>query len=670
MRRATGKIFLIFIFTFLLHSLADAQKVTIRMADKSFDNFAFMEAIDLYEFAYGKDSANAYVIRRLADANRHIGNTEAMEKWLELLISKGDAQPDDLFNYSQALKSNGKYPDAEKWLNSYAELRPDDSRVNAQSSLLEYIQLLHHNPDRYKVRPVSLNTNGSELGVTFYRKKLVFSSTKLTNGTPSPKYKWNELPYFSLFIGDQAPNGDIINTKQFAPKLQTSYHDGPVAFDPKNDRVYITRNNVGKNGSAARGSQGEINLKILFGGKEKDEWEYRGEFSYNSDDYSTGHPSIDTTGQVMYFASDMPGGYGGTDIYYSIFNQGYWTTPVNLGPKINTSENEMFPFISYDGTLYFSSNGHPGLGGLDIYSAIPEDGLFNQVENMGYPLNSPKDDFSFVLDETGTAGYFSSNRNGGRGNDDIYFVRLTHVPVFIRGVANDFVTGKPLAGATISLVNEFADTLSTQITKRTGEFEFEVHKGQNYFIHAIKAFYLGNDTLVPTKKLRAGDETFVQLLLEMEEAIDDGSPEPLYMEEENGEPLQVHEIRDVDFYVGDWVVNSEVAHTINELIQYLIQFPDMEIRIETHTDSRGDDEKNLLLSKQRAKAIFDYICWKGIDPLRVAYEGYGETRLLNKCDDGVDCPESEHQANNRNIVKVVKKGEYKGKRTIRNTFYF
>jgi outer membrane protein OmpA-like peptidoglycan-associated protein len=668
MRRATRKIFLSIFFSFLLYSLADAQKITIRMADKSYNDFAFVEAIGLYEFAFGKDSTNAHVIRRLANANRHIGNTEEVEKWLELLIAKGDAQPEDLFNYSQALKSNGKYTEAEKWLTTYAGLRPDDSRVDIQSSLLEYIQLLHREPNRYKIRAVSLNTEGSELGAAFYHDQLIFSSTKLMNRTPGPKYKWNELPYFSLFVGDQAPNGDIINVKGFAPKLETSYHDGPVAFDPKNERVYITRNNVGKGGTT-KGEQGHVNLKILFGGKENDDWEYRGEFSFNSDDYSTGHPSIDTTGQVMYFASDMPGGYGGTDIYYSVFSQGFWGTPVNLGPKVNTSENEMFPFISYDGTLYFSSNGHPGLGGLDIYSSVPENGLFNQVENMGFPLNSPKDDFSLVLDETGTAGYFSSNRNGGRGNDDIYFVRLTHAPVFIRGLAKDLISGKPLPGAKISLVNEFADTLSTQMTKRTGEFKFEVHKGRNYIIHGQKEFYLASDTLVRTKKMLTGTETFVELSLDME-LIEDGSPEPLYMEEENGEPLQVIETKNVDFHVGDWVINSELAHTINELIQYLIEFPDMEIRIESHTDSRGEDEENLLLSKRRAKAIFDYIRWKGIDPLRVGYEGYGETRLLNDCDDGVDCPEAEHQANNRNIVKVVKKGEYKGKRAIRNTFYF
>ncbi|MGQ7868136.1 OmpA family protein [Sunxiuqinia sp. sy24] len=670
MRRVLPKIFLTFFFALLLFSLAEAQKVTIRLADKSYDDFAFVEAIGLYEFAYEKNPDNAYVIRRLADANRQIANTEEVAKWLKLLIDKGDESPEDVFNYSQALKSNGNYLEAEKWLAKYAALRPDDERVDIQSSLLDYIQLLHRDSTRYTIRRISLNTDGSELGVAFYRDQLVFSSTKLVSGVPGPKYKWNELPYLNLFIGDRGPNGDILNVEKFAPKLSTSYHDGPVAFDPHRERVYITRNNVGKGGGVAtRGKEGEVNLKILFGGKEDNEWEYRGEFAFNSDDYSTGHPAIDTTGKVMYFVSDMPGGYGGTDIYCSEFQKGFWSTPVNLGPKVNTSGNELSPFISYDGLLYFSSNGHGGLGGLDIYVAVPENGDFYRVENMGYPLNSPKDDFGFVLDETGTAGYFSSNRKGGRGNDDIYYVRIPYIPVFIRGVAKDMDTGEPLAEAKISLVNLFADTLFTQLTGADGNFEFEVPKGRSYIVHGQKEFYFKNKTEIGTLKLRSEEELVVKLFLERE-VIDDGSPEPLYMTTENGEPLQVLSEEDVQFYVGDWEINSDIAQTMDELIQYLIEFPDMEIRIESHTDSRGDDLENLLLSKRRAKAIFDYIVWKGIDPLRVGYEGYGETRLLNKCDDGVDCPEADHAANNRNIVKVVKKGEYRGIRTKRSIFYF
>ena len=669
MRRAVQKILVTLLFFFMLYSQVGAQKVTIRLADKSYDDFAFIEAIELYEYAYEKDPSDTYVIRRLADANRQIGNTEEVEKWLKILIDKRAEDPEDLFAYSQALKSNGKYLEAEQWLKEYAEMRPEDGRVNIQTSLLEYIQFLHRDSSKYVIQPVSLNTEGSELGATFYRDQVVFSSTQARGGMIVRKYKWNELPYLNLFIGDRAPNGDIINVKPFAPKLRTSYHDGPVSFDSKEDKVYITRNNVGKSG-VSKGTEGVVNLKILFGGKEDDEWEYRGEFSFNSDDYSTGHPSIDNTGKVLYFASDMPGGYGGSDIYFSVFSNGFWSEPFNLGPKVNTQSNEFFPFISNDGVLYFSSNGHGGLGGLDIYFSVPEGGVFNTIENMGFPVNSPKDDFSFVLDETGTEGYLASNRAGGRGNDDIYSVKITYIPVIIRGVVKDRETAEVLPDTKISIVNEFADTVFTSITRNDGQFEFEVNKGNDYIVNGQKEFYFTNESVIETKKLRPNDEAFVELFLEMEPEDENDSPEPIMMEEENGEPLQIIELEYINFEVGGWEIKSVAGNTIDQLIEFLKKYPDMEIRIESHTDSRGDDEKNLLLSKQRAKAAFDYIRLKGVDPLRIGYEGYGETRLLNKCDDGVDCSDAEHAINNRTVVKVVKKGEYKGKRSKRNIFYF
>lgn len=669
MKHIVWKLMVIFLLAVCCSNQASAQKITIRMADKSYNEFAFVEAIDLYEFAYEKDPENTYVIRRLADSNRQLGNTEEVEKWLKLLIDRRKEEPEDLFAYSQALKSNGKYLEAEQWLQEYAELRPEDGRVNIQISLLEYIRFLHQDSARYDIRPVSLNTEGSELGATFYRNQIVFSSTHAGNGMTVRKYKWNELPYLDLFVGDRAPNGDIIHVKPFAPKLRTNYHDGPVSFDPRADKVYITRNNVGKSG-LKKDDDGVVNLKILFGGKENDRWEYRGEFPFNSESYSTGHPTIDASGKVLYFASNMPGGYGGSDIYFSVFNDGFWSEPFNLGPKVNTQGNEFFPFISNDGVLYFSSNGHGGLGGLDIFSSVPEGGVFKEIENMGYPVNSPKDDFSFVLDETGTEGYLSSNRANGRGNDDIYYVKLNYIPVIIRGVARDRDTRDILVGAKISVINELGDTLFTSITPRDGQFEFEVNKGKDYIINGQKTYYFTNEAVVETQKLRQYDETFVELFLEMEAVDEDGYPEPKRMEEENGEPLQIIENDYVGFDIGRWEIESAAATTIDQLIEFLKKYPDMEIRIESHTDSRGDDDENMLLTKRRAKAAFEYIRSKGIDPLRVGYEGFGETRLLNKCDDGVECSEAEHAVNMRTEVKVVRKGEYRGKRSKRNVFYF
>ncbi len=661
---------LVIVVTVVIAVPAQAQqKITIKLADKSFEEFAFVEAIELYEYAYEKDPENTYVIRRLADANRNIGNTEETEKWLKILIDKRADEPEDLFNYSQALKSNGKYLQAEQWLQEYADLRPEDGRINVQQSLLDYIDFLSRDSSKYEIRLININSDGSEIGPAFYHGQVVFSSTSGRNSLIVRKYRWNELPYLDLYIGDKAPNGDILNVKDFAPKLRTNYHDGPVAFDQKNDKLYLTRNNVGK-GRVAADKDGVVNLKILLGELRDDDWEYRGEFPYNSNSYSTGHPSIDQTGNVLYFTSDRPGGYGGSDLYFSVFANGYWSDPINLGPKVNTEGNESFPFISNDGVLYFSSDGHGGMGGMDIYFSVPEGGVFNKIENMGFPVNSPKDDFSFVLDSTGMDGYFASNRMGGRGNDDIYHLRIKYIPVFIRGVVKDRETGEVLPDTRVSIINEFADTIQISTTKTDGQFEFEVNKGHEYIIHAHNELYLDNEVDIRTNKLRPNDEAYAEVLLDFNPEFDDGYPEPLMMEEEDGEPLQILQIEYIDFEFGNSDIRKNAAQTLDDLIALMLQFPEMEIRIESHTDSRGDDQENLLISKRRAKAAFEYIISKGIDPMRIRYEGYGETRLLNKCDDGVDCTEAEHAVNRRTIVKVVRKGEYKGKRAKRSIFYF
>ena len=637
------------------------------MADRSFDDFAFVEAIELYEYAYEKDSENPYVIRRLADANRNIGNTEEVERWLKILIDKREEDPEDLFNYSQALKSNGKYLEAEQWLQEYAEMRPEDGRVNVQASLLEYIRFLHRDSSKYEIRHLSINTEGSDMGPAYFRDQMVFSSTHGGNGSSSRKYRWNELPFLDLYVGDIAADGDLVNVEPFAPKLKTSYHDGPVSFDQHEDKVFVTRNNVGKSG-VKKGAEGEINLKILYGGKEGDKWEYRGEFPFNSPDYSVGHPSVDNTGNVLYFASDMPGGYGGSDIYFSTFNNGYWSEPFNLGPKVNTSGNEFFPYISNDGVLYFSSNGHGGMGGLDIFFSVPERGVFDLVENMGYPVNSPRDDFSFILDDNGTQGYFASNRKGGAGNDDLYYLQIKYIPIIIRGVAKDRETSEIIPGTKISIVNENADTIFTSITGRDGQFEFEVNKGQEYIVHAQNVDYFPNENYVLTSNLRTNGEAFVEMFLEL--MPEDDSPEPIMMEEENGEPLQIIEVEYAKFERESAILTQETINMLDRLIAIMKKYPEMEVRIESHTDSRGDDDANMLLSKRRARAAFDYLRERDIDPNRVEYEGFGETRLLNNCDDGVDCSDAEHAENERTIVKVVKKGEYKGKRSKQNIFYF
>ncbi len=656
------------LLSFFLPNLSFGQKMTIKMADKSFDEFAFVDAIGLYEYAFEKDSTDNYVVKRLADANRNVGNTEQVERWLKKLIDRKVEVPEDIFNYSQALKSNGKYLLAEVWLKEYSELRPEDGRVNIQVSILEYIQFLMRDSVNFATRNVSLNTVGSEMGPAFYKDKVVFSSTSIGAKTGA-NYKWNELPYLHMFSAKVNGDGDLTSPEPFAPKLKTAYHDGPVSFDQRKDIIYFTRNNFVK-GKLSKSKTDVVNLKIFIGKLEEGEWKLTGSFKFNSDEYSAGHPSISKDGTIMYFASDMPGGYGKSDLYFSVLSNGQWSKPFNLGPKINTEGNEFFPFISDDGVIYFASDGHGGLGGLDIYFSVPERGIFTSIENMGYPINSAKDDFGLALDSTGVKGYFSSNRSGGKGNDDIYSLKINHIPVIIRGTVKDRDTKDVLPDAKVVVIDEDGKTIRSSITRSDGQFEFEVSKGQQYIVNVNKEFYSESEKTVATATLRPNDEVFAEIFLDQKIDEQSNEPAPKSMEEEGGVPLQVVEIEYINYALDQTEIKPEAALILDKLIALMKEFPDLEIRVESHTDSRGSDEYNMLLSKRRAKAAFDYLSSKGVDPNRMLYHGYGETKLLNKCANGVICTEEQHEVNRRSIVKVVRKGEYKEKRGTKSIYYF
>jgi len=647
-----------------------AQKLTTRLADKSFDDFAYIEAIGLYEYAYERDTTDNYVVKRLAESNRNVGNTEEVERWLKKLIDRRAEEPEDIFNYSQALKSNGKYLLAEQWLKEYSELRPEDGRVNIQVSLLDYIQFLMRDSANYETMNVAINTPGSEMGSAFYKGLVIFSSTSI-GSKPGATYKWNELPYLNMYSAKIGPYGDLSDAKAFAPKLRTPFHDGPVSFDVKKDIIYFTRNSI-SNGKTSQSRDGVNNLKIFQGKLEGGDWKVTGSFRYSSNEYSVGHPSIDKEGTILYFASDMPGGYGKSDIYFSVFSNGQWSKPFNLGPKVNTEGNEFFPFMSHEGVLYFASDGHGGLGALDVYFSVPEQGVFTNIENMGYPINSSRDDFGIALDSTGVKGYFTSNRPGGKGNDDLYFMKIKHIPVIIRGVVKDRDTRDILSDATISVINENGETILSSITRNDGQFEFEVNKGQSYVVNVTKEFYFESEKVVTTASLRPNDEVFSEIFMEQEiqEGPDNNHPAPISMEEEEGEALQVIELEYMNYELDKSDIRPDASATLDKLISLLKEFPDLEIRIESHTDSRGSDEYNMLLSKKRAKAAFDYVVSKGIDPMRLIYKGYGETKLLNNCGNGVDCSEEQHEVNRRSIVKVVRKGTYIEKRGQKNIYYF
>jgi outer membrane protein OmpA-like peptidoglycan-associated protein/tetratricopeptide (TPR) repeat protein len=656
------------LFLLLLLTTNSFGQLTIKLADQAYKDFSWNEAIDLYTYAHERNPKNTYVIRRLADCNRSIGRTEEVEKWLKMLIDMNEQIPEDLFNYSMSLKANGKYDESDEALKEYATMRPEDGRINLQQSLLDYIDFLLKDSARYEIETLPFNTKGSDWGTSRYGNKLVFVSTGDPEESRDIKYNWDNLPFLDLYSVDIDEYGNYSESSVFAKNLMTSYHEGPATFDIKNNRMYFNSNRSTKSTSKVGE---ENNLQIYYADFENGQWLFKGGFKYNDIRYNLRHPSIDKTGNLLFFASDMAGGKGGNDIYYCRKEDGEWGQPINL-EEINTEGEEVFPFIASDGVLYFSSNGLGGMGELDVYMALPDRGVYKSVENMGYPVNSSRDDFGIILDDVGMSGYFSSNRPGGKGFDDIYKVEILYIPVQIKGVVRDRINSFEIAGARIALLDENLDTISATYTKEDGEFVFSAFKQRNYRLSVSKEDYIPSEKDVSTYNKLPNEKIEVELFIEMdfEQLEEPDQLEPLSMEMMNGAELQIIQIEHINYGYDSDKITADAAFILDKVVTMIKQYPDLEVMVESHTDSKGSDEYNLKLSKLRATSAYNYLVSKGVESLKITYSGFGETQLLNHCDDEEECTEEEHSINRRSIIKVVRRGKYKSNRASRSIFYF
>lgn len=648
-----------------------AQKMTIKMADRYFKNFAYVDAVDLYKFATQKDPDNDYLVRQIAVCYKNLGKTELVEKWLGKLVNKDSVLAADIFNYSQALKSNGKYSEAQQWLDKYAEQRPDDKRISLEKSLLEYINFLHRDSARFKVEKSGINTGLSEFSPVFYKNSIVFSSNRTKKLLVRHKNVWDGKPFLDLFISEIKKNGKLASPKKFAENVKTKYHEGPVCFNKSGTSMFVTRNSIYK-GKIRKSRSGVMNLKIYVAKQVEGEWEVEYGLPFNSNEYSVGHASVDKTGTVVYFTSDMPGGYGGSDIYCSIRANKKWSKPINLGPEVNTASNESFPFISSEGVLYFSSEGHGGMGGLDIFMAIPERGEFRHVENMGFPVNSSKDDFGISFTEDGLDAYFSSNRKG-KGLDDIYHLVIKQIPVMIKGVVKDGITSELIPDAMVTIFDALGEPMDSIESSPEGLFEFEVEKGKSYKLKIVKKDYNRNERPISTKAVAPNSEIFTEVFIEQDFemlAEDLELSEPLKVIKEGIENLDVVMSENINYDTAKWDIRDDASEVLDRIAARMLEDSDLEIRLESHTDSRGSDDFNLFLSKNRAHSAFEYLVEKGIDPSRIRYRGYGETQLLNHCKNGIDCSDQEHAVNRRTIVQVVRRAKFKKKRKKNQVIYF
>jgi outer membrane protein OmpA-like peptidoglycan-associated protein len=691
------------------------QAQLLSKADKYFNSFAYGDAVDLYEILWKKDSVNRYITRQLAVSYRMMNNTVKMEKYYSKLVNLTDNESEDYYHYSKALQSNEKYDKAKIYMDKYLAFENAKPRSKIDP---RFLMSLRDDSTRYQIAPVLINSEASEFGPAFYKDQLVFSSAKAMPKLIKRNHRWNDQNYLRLYVANINQEDQLLDVKLLSSRLATNYHDGPVCFNKAGDEMFLTRNYVSDSKRAQKDDSGVVSIKLYHCKKEGEHWSSPKLLPFNMDRYSTGHPSLSADGKRLYFISDRPGGFGGTDIYYAERNGESWNEPVNLGNTINTPENEMSPFIANNNSFYFASKGHAGLGGLDIFWIKDLDS--DTLINMGYPINTAKDDFSFVLKNG--KGYLASNRVKGESYDDIYKFKI--VRRLIKGKVYHDETHEILPNSMVKLIDENGKAIQEVYTGADGVFKFLVDAVQNFKLTSEKLMYNIGTGLVGRGELEDQIEVHCDLYQSRDNSLElagvvlyrgDRSPvshldirlvnmntgdivdlvtgdkgninspidrnteytieyhkegvfaEPGSFSTSNIEGNKLHIEKLVDkvevgkvfvleniFYDLDKSeIRPDAALELDKLVMVMNDNPSLKIELSSHTDSRGSDAYNMALSERRAKSAVKYIIENGIAKDRIVAKGYGETKLINHCYNGVECSKAEHQANRRTEVKVL-----------------
>ena len=413
------------------------EKSHKEMQGDKFDfRYLYVKAIESYN---ASKTLTVEGQRHLAEAYRKLDQNSESELVYEKLIKQSDGVlPVDFFNYAMILKSNGKYQQSAVWMEKFVQLKPEDLRARSFAENKNDVRNLEKDDGKYRVKHFDVNTDAEDFGTSYYKNQIVFTSSRTKNGMIKRNYNWTGQPFWDLYVAD-VDSGQLTNPQNFSKKINRRFHDGPASFSNDGTFMAFSRNNY-----RDHSNDKVVEIQIWFSINAYLKWSKPTPFAFNNSEYSVGQPCLTQDGKTMYFTSDMPGGYGGTDIYKTTRNdKDEWTQPVNVGSEINTEGDEMFPFYEDSNeVLFFASNGRFGLGGLDIFIAEIDGDHFGKVYNAGSPLNSQYDDFAVVVNDKMTTGYFSSNRIGGNGEDDIYsvdFLKALTVNKKISGIAKNSI---------------------------------------------------------------------------------------------------------------------------------------------------------------------------------------------------------------------------------------
>ena len=639
-------IFTFIALTFLSITTIDAQDKSSKKADKQFSKLEFVKAAESYKKLINNGKSSDYVVAQLAECYYNIFNTVEAEKWYATL-AEDSSDPDIIFKYSQMLKANGKYKLSNKWMNKFVELRPADNRATSFLKNPNYLPKIISKGKRFNVQNLDINSEYSDFGGALNNNKLYITSSRNTVGlfdlgrwiTQRISYGWNNEPYLDIYSFDVTDSGSYLNEDYLGSNINTKYHEGLASFDNEGN-MYISResfyeneyvkdpesNNITSLIGIYKISKGEKNVVAL---------------NINSVEYSVKNPSISSDGKTLYFSSDMPGGFGNFDIYRGdIDENGNINNVENLGQKVNTEGQEMFPFIGDKNNLYFSSDSQLGLGGLDVFFTKEVDGKWASARNVGIPVNSNADDFAFSMNEATGEGFVSSNRSGGKGSDDIYSIKrlIPICDVLLTANVMDAKTKLGIDSATTSISDKEGNIASTKTSSNKGVSEFMLVCDEAGKLIVSKEGY--NSKIVDLK-MSSEEFTSINVMLDPIEKII---------------VAEKIELNTIYFDFDKSNIKAEAAFELDKLVQIMNKYPEMTVSIESHTDSKGPSSYNQRLSERRAKTTSQYVISKGIDSSRLSSAGKGESSPVVDC---TNCSKDEDQLNRRSefIITAGNPGE-------------
>lgn len=690
----------VLLFPIVIQAQQNKNTALIKRAEKEYNSLRYVSTIVLLQEALKKDTLQTMQKEMIANSYRKIKDFDNAAIWYSKLNLAKDFKPEWALHYAEVLANQKKYQESEKYYQKYLSTASTDVRVANFAKSYQSISNLAKDQGLYKVNYTDLNTINSEYSPAFYKDGLIFSSNRNRYDVTKTMFGWDETPFSDLYVVNQLHTIKVVNTdsllkevrkdsvrlkklykvndddtrptsndtkvlgnislpfkldtlgqlfvlnqnaKFVGGKVNTKYHEGSAVALTDGSLIF-TRNNM-FNGKTSKSKEGINKLKLFTASGPN--WETITAFPYNNDEYSVGHPAVNKAGTLLIFSSDMPGGFGGVDLYYSkrSSNTAIWEKPVNMGKLVNTEGDEMFPSITRDSILFFASTGHVGLGGLDIFQVgLKEETAIGTVINLGAPINSSVDDFGLIKAEDGKTGFFTSNR---RGNDDIYsFVTLQPIPKKIVVVEQPIYSleGKvlnkdnkqPIALATVVLTTPNGDPVQVK-TDDQGNFKFKLSPKTDYSLAGEKTGYMkANGGNLTTNGLKKSE------VLKRD----------LYMNQiVIGKAIKIDNI----FYDFDkFNIRPDAALELDKLVTVLKENPTIWIELGSHTDSRGNDLYNQKLSQNRANSAVAYIISRGISKERITAKGYGETMLVNNCGNGVQCTVEAHQLNRRTEFKITK----------------